>query len=380
MKGMLTIIIGQEGAKIIHPDNITESGPITPPDAMRGALSDFCSKHSISTTRVMLYVAEELLFYKEAPLPLKTRDLDRAVSFQLEMLTPYKDDDVLYSYTSRRRKDHHQISLVATGREKIEAFAEAIAGAGYTLEGLFPESQRYVARTLSQNKWALVLPGRFFKVFKFTGTHLEERLFCGAEPAFDDLAKLCESESIYHLSPPAGSSFLAARPLLDLKPAHKEFNLLPKRFHQPDYFRMAIIGLVILNIVALLGTLGARQISLARSNNQLDARIEELALQFAEVKKLQNEEKEIAAEIQKVTMTSSNPDIILILSELGDRLPKNSYLDMIRLDGNNTLQIQGYTSDINELTATLQNMGRAQLKSTRRMRDKTYFQIEINLI
>jgi hypothetical protein len=46
---------------------------------------------------------------------------------------------------------------------------------------------------------------------------------------------------------------------------------------------------------------------------------------------------------------------------------------------NNSIHIQGYTNDINELTANLQNVGNAQLKSTSSRRNKTYFHVEITL-
>ena len=68
------------------------------------------------------------------------------------------------------------------------------------------------------------------------------------------------------------------------------------------------------------------------------------------------------------------------MEKMTTELPDSAYLDQMRMDSRQkSISIQGYTSDISALTAKLQDMGEAKLKSTSRRKNQTYFNVEISL-
>jgi len=380
VKNILTIIIGPRGSTIVHPHDPAISEVVDESEQLGQRLVEFCGRHGVKTARAVLYLSEELIYYKEALLPLKSSDLRKTIAYQLEMLTPFKKEEVLYSFTSRRHKENYKVSLVVTRRGPAEKAAQDILAAGYKLIGLYPESQRYVGRASQKTKWALVLPGNFPKVLSFSGTHLEDRFLCSTEPAFDDLTSLCGTQTIYHVEPPSGSSFKPAQPLISELPALKEFNLLPATYRLPDYTRIAIIALLVLNMIAVLGLIGVKEFSLLRTNRLVEMELDKIMPQVQEAEKLREQERKVTEEIKQLNTVGKNPEIIPVLEKLAEILPKKSYLDQLRMDGKSrSLLLQGYTDDVSELTTKLQELGQATLKSTSRRQNKTYFQVEVTL-
>ena len=381
MKNTLEILIRQDEIVIIHPHREHVSEQVDSEENLRGQLLEFCTRHSIKPGNAVLYISEELLFYKDVFLPLKTRDLRKTVAYQMEMLTPFAEEEVLSGFTSKRGRDNFRVSLVVTPRARAEQCVREVHDAGFKLIGLFPESQRYVGRTRQKNKWALVIPGRFFKVFSFSGSHLDDRFLCGVEPDFDDLAAFCGTETIYHQQPPAESRFMPALQLIQKKQVPRAFNLLPEAYRRKDYFRMAAIILLLLNLAAFLGVLGIKEFSLLRAQRQVEVEISQIMAKVKEVNELRDRESQLDNHIEQLRAIGRNPDIIPLLARLSDLLPRQSYLDQLRMDGENRLLlIQGYTDDISGLTTALQELGNARLKSTSRRQNKTYFQVEISLL
>jgi hypothetical protein len=381
MKNFIEIIIRPNGLTLCDPTGQREDEFVDSQEASLDArLIQFRTKHEISTTTVALFVAEELLYFKSLELPLKTPNLKDAIRFQLGLLTPFAGDDVLYSFTTTRTKDMYQVALYATPRQHVQPYLQSFSDAGFTLIGLFPESQRYVNRTRRRERWALMTPGRFAKAIVFAGTHMENRFLCGSEPEFADLATLCATKNIYHPQPLDNDGFMNATLLREKSPLLKEFDLLPPAYKKPDYSRAVIIALLILNLISLLGLAGIKQYRLTTIEQQLEAEIQEILPKVNEINTLFAQEKQLTEDIEKIKELSDNPDLITLLQRLTEELPETSFLDQLRMiKGKHALEIQGYTEDIGELTNKLQTIGQTKLKSTSRRRNETYFQMEIGL-
>ena len=115
-------------------------------------------------------------------------------------------------------------------------------------------------------------------------------------------------------------------------------------------------------------------------SSKVEIAVDELMPLVKEIKSLQKKEEQYKKKIDRVTVLAKNPDLIGLMKNLSSLLPTSSYLDQMRMDKKDeTIQIQGYTDDIGELTSKLKGLGESKLKSTSRRRDKTYFQLEINL-
>ncbi len=378
----MQIIIQRDGITLSRP---RESGVAEFVNARDTALlgerlTDFCVKNGISATAIPLFVAEELLFSKTLDLPLKTPDLKEAVTYQLSLLTPFTEEACLHSFVSVRGKDAYRITLYAVQRSLIDPYIREITGAGYKIAGLYPESQRYVNKACRKIKWALVMPGRFTRVIMFSGAHIEARLLCGTEPDFAELAAEGWTETIYHTSPPAASEFLDARQLSSQPPLLKEYNMLPPVFLGQNFGRPAIIVLLILNMLALAGLAGVKEYRLLTLERHIDKKIQNIMPLVRGEKDLRAREKQLAEDIKRLRDIGRNPDLITFFAKLTKELPESAYLDQMRLNPKSSaIEIQGYTKDLGKLTAKIQALGEAQLKSTTRRRDKTYFIMEINL-
>jgi hypothetical protein len=381
MRNVLEIIIRPGGLTICAPSSEEQDEYISSQDpALMERLARFCASHGIPAANIILYLCEELLFFKIFELPLKTPNLRDAIKFQLGVLTPFSGDDILYNYRVSRKKGSYQITLYAISNQAVHTYLQEITGAGYTITGLFPESQRYVSRTLRKTNWALLMPGKFFKVIIFAGSHMEQRILCSSEPTFTELAAICQTEVIYHPQPPADSKFQPASLLLDNPPLLKDFDLLPQIFRKPDYSKGVIAALVILNIIALLGLGGIKYHRLSTTEQQLSTELSEIVPKVKEINELKAKEQQYTETIETIKSLSKKPDLIGFLQKLTEELPNTSFLDQIRLDKNtNTIQLQGYTEDITELTSKMQALWQTKLKSTSRRRNETYFQLEVTL-
>ena len=381
MKNFLEIIIRADGLTLCDPTGQGEDEFISSEESSLDArLIRFRASRGSSTSTIALFVSEELLYFKIFELPLKTPNLKDAIRFQLALLTPFASDDVLYSYTTTRKKDMYQIALYAAPRQHIQPYLQKFSDSGFTLLGLFPESQRYVNRKKRKTRWVLLTPGRFPKAFVFAGTHLEDRFLCSSEPEFAKLAPLCDTKDIYHPQPSDHDGYTDAGRLREKSPLLKEFDFLPAAYKKPDYARVVIIALLVLNLVSLLGLAGIKQYRLTTVEQQLGTEIKEILPKVKEINSLHAQEKQLTADIEKIKKMSDNPDLITILQRLTEELPETSFLDQLRMDRDkHALNIQGYTEDIGELTEKLQTLGQCKLKSTSRRRNETYFQMEIGL-
>jgi Tfp pilus assembly protein PilN len=341
-------------------------------------LKKFRQQAGIVSSSVALFMAEDLLFYKFLELPLKTPNIREAVGFQLGMITPF-EEDFLYRFESIRKKDGYAVHLYAAKRDPLEGYLQDLVSAGFQVTGLFPEHQRYLNRDTRRRRWALVLPGRFTKVLIFDGRRLEKRLLSNINPDYERMAEVCGTGTIYHPQPPSGH-FRDAGPLTAGEPLLKEFNMLPASYRRPDYMKMAIAALVIINFAGLLGLAGAKIHHLQGLEKSVEAQVTAFAPHIEEFNQLQSREKQLREDAKRIEEVGKNPDLISILHRLTQVLPSNSHLAQMRKDPNSAaISMQGYTQDVADLTASLQSLGEAKLKSTSRRQNQTYFDVEVNV-
>lgn len=343
-------------------------------------MHEFTDEAGIKNKVVTFFVSEGLLFFKDFELPLKTQNLKEAISYQLSLIIPFPEDSYYYTYTPKREGKNHKILLYAVQRQHVDPYLQGAAAAGYTINGLFPESQRYLTGSSRKENWALFVPGHPSKALVFSGQSLADRLLFQTEPVFEELQEAVGCEAVYHQVPPPESDYLDAGLLLDKPPFLKEYNLLPSYYRKPDYYKMIIFALAVINIAGLILLTGLKITKLRSFHAQVDAEIAEIMPRVKEVKKLQEQETEIAGSLEAIEKLGQNLDFIRLFQQLTMRLPAGSYLDQIRLDKKTTaIIVQGYTDDIGNLTSSLQDIGDVKLKSTSRRKDKTYFQLEITL-
>jgi hypothetical protein len=343
-------------------------------------MDEFTVEAGIKNKLVTFFVSEGLLFFKDFELPLKTQNLKEAISYQLNLIIPFPEDSYYYAYASRREGKNHKILLYAVQRQHIDPYLQGAAAAGYTINGLFPESQSYLTGSSRKEDWALFIPGHPSKALVFSGQGLTDRLLFQAEPDFQELQEAVGCDAVYHQVPPAESDYLDANLLLDKPPFLKEYNLLPSSYRKPDYYKMIILVLAVMNIAGLIFLAGLKITKLRSFQAQVDVEIAEILPRVNEVKKLQEQEKEISGSLEAINKLGQNLDFIRLFQQLTTKLPAGSYLDQIRLDKKTTaIILQGYTDDIGNLTSSLQDIGDVKLKSTSRRKDKTYFQLEITL-
>jgi hypothetical protein len=343
-------------------------------------LDEFTAEAGVKNKLVTVWVSENVLFFKNFELPVKTQNLKEAVSYQLNMIIPFPEDSYYYSYTSKREGKAHKIQLYAVQRRHVDVYLQGASSAGYTINGLFPEGQRYLTGSSPKENWALFVPGHPSKILVFSGQSLADRLLFHMEPELTELQEATGCEAVYHRTPPAEGGYRDANLLLGKAPFLKEYNLLPSYYRQPDYFKMIIVALAVLNIVGIIFLGGLKINKLRAFRADVDSEIAKIMPTVEEVKKLQEQEKQLSASLQTIQEIGQNYDFIRIFQQLTQKLPPGSYLDQVRMDKKTTaLVIQGYTDDIGSLTTGLQGIGDVKLKSTSRRKDKTYFQLEITL-
>lgn len=381
MKGGLEVVILADGFVIssVRPQAREE---------LRGEELDigrevaaFRERHGVGSRAVNLFIAEDLVYGVSLDLPLRTPDLKEAVSLQLGLLLPFPAEEALSVYSVSRKEDGYRVMAFAARTRLAAGVVEELIAEGFAVKGLYPENQRYVTARMRRRKWALFMPGRQNKVLIFDGVKLVNRLLVSGENSSSEkLSQLCGTGLILHTAPPRGSSFIDAQPLLTEKPLLREYNLLPDSYRRPDYLKMVVAVLAVLNLLVLGGMIWLRFDYLRVQIKQREAEIATLMPLVAEVDKTQAQIKKVEVFVAALTGIGKNPDLIGIMQTLTSDLPAEAYLDQFKFDGaTRLLTINGYANDLNELTAKLKKLGEVRLKSTSRRKDRNYFQVEIAL-
>jgi len=396
MKESLEIVIYKNGMKLCHPsDNSITTFLVKEEGEVTEKIAAFIKKVSAAKNVIHLFVAEDLLFFKSFTIPLETVDLKEAVGYQMEILTPFADESTWHSFESVREEETYRVTLFAARSQFIDVYVQELIDAGYQVSGLYPESQRYVNKMNRKDAWGLLLPGHYIKAYVFNGPELKDRLLCSATPLFPEAVEVCCSDTIFRFDKETENSslaaaefsgvkpyfdFLDARFLLRQRPSLKSYNMLPATYQRPDYSKIIIAVLLVLNIVTFLGLGAVKAYRLKTLDDRVNQEIEQIMPLVNEVKVLRRKEEENLHALTRLKDVGVNFDFISFLQSLTADLPDSSYIDQIRMDKkNNSVHIQGYTDDINALTTNLQNVGDAQLKSTSRRKNKTYFHVELNL-
>ncbi|MCX5875099.1 MAG: hypothetical protein NT087_02120 [Deltaproteobacteria bacterium] len=330
---------------------------------------------------VTVYVAEELLFCKQFSLPVKASGIKQAMGYQMEMLLPFPADACFSSYETERRNKETAVTLYAVPEEAIAPHLQELTANGHSLVGLFPLSQRYLSRSQSKKKWALLLPGSMATLLTFANGRLRQRLLCPSLPTIGEAMELSGCDEVYCPAASAASGFADADSLLADEPLGKSFNLLPASFRRPDYFKFLIAGLALLNVLSLFLLLGMKEYRYHATSNRVEAEIAKLQPTMKKIKTLGNKESQSKKEIARLEEIGKNPDLLALLTNLTAKLPASSYLEQLRMEKKEAaiLYLDGYADDMGEVSTSLQGFGEVSLKSTSRRNNKNYFQMEITL-
>lgn len=381
MKGGLEIIIRSDSFELTWDrGGIVEDLPQDEVD-VGAALVAFCEKHGIRAGTVNLFLAEDLVYLAALDLPTNTLNIGEAVSLQLGMLAPFPEDDILHSYSALRAGDNLRVTVTAARASRVVAAVEELLLVGFVVQGLYPESQRYVTAKWRKLRWALVMPGRLTKIFVFDGGHYANRfLGSSSDLHYDELVVVCDTENIFHVSPPDGSDFKSVQMLLAAPPLLKEHNMLPATYRRRDYLKIAIIALVVLNLVGLGALTAFRFFDQTAQIERADQEIARLQPLVRKAKKTKKQIRQTEEFLELVSQMKGNPDIFAFLESLTLALPEGSYLNQLRfVASKGSVVINGFTDNVGDLTEKLQIVGEARLQSTSRQRNKTFFQVEISL-
>ena len=382
MKGGLDVVIHSDGLVfgfsrgLLREELRAGAGDLVP------GLNAFRKKHGLRSRNLHLFLAEELIFGLELDLPLRTPDLKEAVALQLGLDLPFPQEEALSAYSVTRQAEGFQVMAFAARARMVVGALEDLIAEGYTVQGIYPEHQRYLTKRTSAWNWALVIPGRPLKVYLFAeGGQLKNRLLSsGAEPSFDELSGRCQTTQIYHLKPQPDSGFKPAAELLVESPLLQEYNLLPPTYRRPDYLKLAIVALVALNLLALVAGIGFRFQRLAAMATRTESEIAELAPLVKEVNRTRAQVDQAGEFLAALTTLGANPDLPGFFQKLTAGLPRDSYLDQFRYDSQQrTVTINGYSDDLAAMTKSLEGLGEVRLKSTSRRKNRNYFQVEIGL-
>lgn len=379
MSGTMDIYIGRDWIKAawFRPRGGYRFRDI--PSALDGftkALEEIMAEDDVPRD-IVIYLAEDILFFSKFELDRQTPDLRRAIAMQLEMVSPYGEES-LYAYEAQRQKEGYAISLYAAERFFVEPFLRQIHTLDLRLVGMYPEGQRYLTRETQKLEWGLWVAGRFGKLLHFKEGRLQERLQCPLQMAAEQLTSRSGLATIYALGEVAG--FVSSDDLLEQPAKGQRFDLLPKSYRRPDYLKGVIIGLLVINLLLALVWGGAMLVGVDRQASRLAAEVSALKPQVKQVAELHRQEQELEATIASFKDMAGNNDFITFLADLTTALPLTTYLDQIRLDNKKkTIHLQGYTDDLSQLTSALQKLGNSTLKSTRKRRNQTYFHVEVSL-
>lgn len=342
------------------------------------ALAELQERHGLAGADVTLYLGDDLLFFTTLTLPPQTPEISKAISLQLEMLSPFGEDS-LVAYTVRRGKEGSRVNLYCCRRSLLTPILEMLLTAGTRLTGLYPESQRYLTRATQKLEWCLWSPGRFGRLTHFRqGAVISRDL--GAPGT--DAALLCQGreKAVLYTLGPAAEGAEAAQALLDQPRVGLDYNLLPASFRRPDYLKKAMIGLVAVNLLLLLLLGGAKGLALYRQAGALDAQIEATRLAAEQAVELKSAIKKQEKQLDAYRSMGTNVDLISLLAGFSQNLPVAASLDQLRFDGKTrTVTLQGYTDDLPGLTEKIADLGAATLKSTMKRRNQTYFHLEVSI-
>ena len=394
MKEPLEIVIHKNGLALCHPTDCGATEFLAREEkgvALR--IIDFIGRVEAHSSNLHLFVSEDLLFFKAFDLPLDTVEVAEAVGYQLEMVTPFADEATWHSFAVQKDEAAFHITLYAAQSGYIDAYIQEILEGGFQLSGLYPESQRYVNKLNRKSKWGLILPGRYVKAFNFNGSVMIDRMYCSAEPTFEEAVAVCKTEMIFRLDPARIEQqvvdilppkpyfdYLDACLLLTQRPHLKTYNMLPASYQRPDYLKIMIGVLLVVNIMTFLLWGGVKLYKLKTFNTQVNREIEAIMPLVTEMKNLRQKEEGSLKAIAQIEGIGKNFDLIKFMQQLTTVMPTNSYIDQLRVDEKtNIASLQGYTDEVSGLTTKLQEIGVSQLKSTSSRQNKTYFNVEISL-
>lgn len=374
MKDVIEIIIGRDRVTVVHPNDGEDLLIEGTEGGLQKQLAGYCAGQGLSSQSLILYISEDILYFKKLQLPIKTVDLNEAVGYQLSLLLPFPGD-CFHSFVTVRNKKEYDVLLYAVSAQPLQGMVEDLIGGGFLVRAIFPESQRYVTVQRKKIRWGLLIGENSGKLFSFDGLHLQERWLCRDRPTLDQARGVCQVETI--LSTDASDEDF--QPAVPEKSERRQFDLLPDTFRKPDYFRKFLVVLVALNFLALIGLAGMKEYRLWSQGKELSAQISAIEPRVKEAGTLLVKEKSLLKSVERIENLGQNFDLIRFLEKLTVVLPETAYLDQLRMDKKTgAINVQGYSEDIGELTKQLQELGDAKLKSTRRRKNKTYFHVEVS--
>lgn len=381
MKGGLEVIISSDGfIMTCGRDSIVEELSFSEEDA-GDALVSFCEKHGIGIRSLNLFLAEELVYMTSIYLPSNTPKIGEAVRFQLGILAPFTEENILYSYSAVRDGDNFRVTISAASSTKVVVVLDQLLRAGFVIKGLYPESQRYVTGKWRRLRWALVAPGKLTKIFVFDGVQYSDRFLSkSGDLNYNELVKVCDTENIFHVSPPDDSEFKSVNMLMAASPVLKDHNMLPASYRRRDYFKISIVVLLVLNLIGLAVFGSFKFLDQAKIITKAEKEIARLQPLVREVEKTKEQIRQTEEFFDLVSKIKGNPDPFAFLEKLTMELPEGSYLNQLRFTASEgVVVINGFTNNVGELTEKLQSVGESRLQSTSRRQNMTYFQVEISL-
>jgi hypothetical protein len=351
-----------------RPDDSAKLGQT--PAEFAQVFSAFSKQHrNLDQRPITIYVGDDLLYFTRIDLPKQTPDIEKAINLQMDMISPFGENS-LYAYDIQHGKEMISVSLYLADRRIIQPILETIHGLEYRIHGLYPESQRWLNQANRKKDWGLLTSGLFHKLTIFKAGRVAERLQISGQPDQPLLKKTYGLKFIQDYENLAEQPSPPATPL--------GFDLLPTVFRRTDYGKWLVFGLLGLNLILGLGWLGSNFIELQSQINQISSTHKELAPQLAELKKLRKQQSSQAKKLKRYGKIGKNKDLIALFASLTENLPQTSYLDQLRLDKKSgAIHMQGYTSNLGELTASLRPIGNATLESTHKRKGQTYFKIEV---
>ena len=377
------------GAEVIiteHGVIQLEAGPVAKPHPIEVVIFRFLARVGLVPQQkvgsaVTVYVAEELLFCKQFTLPVKGSGVKQAIGYQLDMLLPFPQEDCFFSYETERRKQETRVTLYTVPKEAVASHLQGLAQDGHSLGGLFPLSQRYLGRSQAKKKWALLLPGTMATLLTFANGCLRHRLLCPTPPTIEEARELTGCDTVYCPDASEESGFADGEALLTDVPLDKGFNLLPASYRRPDYFKLCIAGLLLLNVLALVLLLGFKEYRFQSTSSRVESEIAALQPAMKKINALVGKEIRSQKEIARLEEIGKNPNLLALLTNLTNTLPPSAYLEQLRMEKKEAaiLYLDGYANDMGEMSTSLQGLGEVSLKSTSRRNNKNYFQMEITL-
>ncbi len=380
MSKRLDIFLKNNSASIgWHTDNGYQTQTL-PADEMgfAAAINSLGDKAKLAGSDVDVYLGEDLLFFTQITLPLQTPDLKKAIALQLDMLSPFGDDSIS-TFKSKRGKEGYLVTLYFSRRSRIFPYLHILFEAGAHLLGLYPESQRYQNAENRKTSWSLWSPGRFGKITHFKQGKVVGRDICSSEVNAAQIRERTGDATLYRLGN-AESGENSAMSLLDQPASGREFDMLPASFRRPDYLKKALIGLAAVNLILILLLGVGKGVALFRQAHLLDQQIESSKADADAALKLKTRIKKLKKTLDDYRDMGENKDLIAFMENISQKLPPTAYLDQLRMDqATQTITLQGYTSDLHELTAQIPDLGSATLKSTLKRRNQTYFHLEVSM-